>query len=233
MGSFYGGFGSYKSFLGHCDDGIVYKGSGNSTPIGRYEGGTIYNQFRECVGSYSGGSIYDAFGTHVASYANGSVYNEYLNAAVGREQLGSYDGDPAAAAALVLLFLNNSSKSESTSSGSQSGSARSIGYIIGFIIKSILKYTVGILFNALIFPLYSAITLWGWLLLIFSCTIIPFLLIPVVVLEIVLEICFVPYWRRVNRLKKGKKISKKEFSRLWGMWWLKGPWAYEDLKKFE
>lgn len=106
MGSFYLGFGGHKSHLGHCEDGIIYSGSGNRTPIGRYENGSIYNQFKEYVGSYSGGSIYNSSRTHVASYDGGTVYNRYLNATVGREQIGSYDDNPAEAAALVLLFLS-------------------------------------------------------------------------------------------------------------------------------
>ena len=99
MGNIYD---SYRQHLGYCEDGIIYSGR---TPIGRYENGSIYNHHREHVGSYAGGSIYNRFREHIASYDNGLVYNKYLNVAVGREQIGSYDGDPAAAAALVLLFL--------------------------------------------------------------------------------------------------------------------------------
>ncbi|MBR6754798.1 MAG: hypothetical protein IKM22_02575, partial [Clostridia bacterium] len=78
MGSFYSGFGGNKSFLGHCEEGIIYSGSGTSSPIGRYENGNIYNQYKIHIGSYGGGSIYNASGTHVASYNRGIVYNQFF-----------------------------------------------------------------------------------------------------------------------------------------------------------
>ena len=85
MGSFYSGFGGHKSHIGHCEGGIVYSGSGTRNPVGRYQNGNIYNQFKEHIGSYGGGSIYNRHGKHIASYDNGIVYNQYLNAVVGRE----------------------------------------------------------------------------------------------------------------------------------------------------
>ena len=135
MGSIY----INKNYVGHCEDGVVYRGSGKSNPIGRYEGGNIYNQFREHVGSYSGGSIYNKFNEHIASYESGIVYNKYLNFTVGKDSVGTYDGDPAGAAALVLLFLGetviNSGNSVVDSNGDESYSvytASSSGESTGF-----------------------------------------------------------------------------------------------------
>ena len=169
MGSFHSGFGGHKSYLGHCEDGIIYSGSGNSTPIGRYENGNIYNQFKEYVGSYSGGSIYNSSRTHIASYDGGIVYNKYLNAVVGREQVGSYDSNPAEAAALVLLFLgetavnggNSSSTKDSTttntttysSNGStDSGCLSAIFALLWGIISFVFVVIIPFLFIYYIIP---------------------------------------------------------------------------------
>lgn len=188
MGSFYSGFGGHKSHLGHCEDGIIYSGNGNKTPVGRYENGSIYNQFKEYVGSYSGGSIYNSSKTHIASYDGGTVYNSYLNATVGREQIGSYDDNPAEAAALVLLFSsqtainsgNNTTESNTNESYDNQSNVNTTDYsssdesggffsfifsLLLFLIMAIVKFifvkVIPFLFIYALIPQYVCCSLLG------------------------------------------------------------------------
>ena len=241
MGSFYSGFGGHKSHLGHCEDGIIYSGR---TPIGRYENGNIYNQFKEHVGSYGGGSIYDAFGTHIASYDGGSVYNKYLNAVVGREQVGSYEDNPAEAAALVLLFLGgnsvNSDRDEedinTTTDSSNDGCLSSLFGLVALAIGGLLK---------LLWPLLKIFINAFWLTpligmswLGFGCCVLAILsasagIVPLIVVLVaiycVIEIAFFPYWLILMWQRIKKHLNWKEVWSYYGKWFFKGPVAYIDL----
>ena len=246
MGNFYSGFGWGKSFLGHCDDGIIYSGSGNSTPIGRYEDGNIYNGFKKNIGSYCGGSIYDAFGTHIASYDNGIVYNKYSNAAFGREQVGSYEDNPAEAAALVLLFLggnainsNDEDRSDPEPSPTPSPSADSdtgclgasfslIGLVI-FTLPKLLFYYYKFMFLYFIFPAFSAATAYFWGALILIVAVFPAAIPFLGAIEPVLIAISLPYWIILFKQKRKRKMKWKETFKYYGKWLIKGPWAYKDI----
>ena len=239
MGSFYSGFGQGKNFLGFCEDGIVYKGSGKKSPIGRYENGNIYNQFKEHVGSYSGGSIYDAFGTHIASYDGGCVYNKYLNVAFGQEQVGSYEGNPAEAAALVLLFLggndvNGDNKDKHTPSPSCEGGCLSALFnLVVAIFGAILK---------LLWPVIKFFTVWFWLPMYVAPTLVGFsamlffaisgmetVALGIAFVLIGLEFISIPYWVILFFKKMKMKMLWKETFKYYGKWFIKGPWAYKDI----
>ncbi len=242
MGSFYSGFGGHKSYLGHCEDGVIYSGNGNSTPIGRYENGNIYNQFREHAGSYNSGSIYDSCGKHIASYDNGVVYNQYLNATVGKEQIGSYDSNPAEAAALVLLFIGNSTtdyekRNENTivsTTDSNLGCLSSIFALLWGIISFLFVVIIPFIFVYWIIPVnILSLPLVGCILMVIF---IPLALIgftPMLVLAGIIGyafyILFIPYYICTIAIKIKTKCSRTEMLKLFWKWFLKGPLAYPNL----
>lgn len=232
MGSFYSGFGGHKSNLGYCEDGVIYSGR---TPIGGYENGNIYNQFKEKVGSYSSGSIYDAFGTHVASYDGGSVYNKYLNAVVGKEQVGSYDSDPAEAAALVLLFLggnNINSNSNPSSDENNHTSSRTTTYSsssssdTGFLseIFGLVVIIIGAILKILPYIWWGSMTALVPLVMVAG----PFVLI-LAIISVLCHIAFYPYCIMLILYRIKKQISTKTMFIHLGKWFKKGPFAYKDI----
>ncbi len=243
MGSFYSGFGGHKSYIGHCEDGIIYRGSGNGNPIGRYEGGSIYNQFKEHVGSYSGGSIYNASGKHIASYENGIVYNSYLNVAVGKEQLGSYDGNPAEAAALVLLFIGGSDSSGGgsgdygTSNSSDDGCLFALlAGLFNLLLSLILliPYALKYLFLYVYFLIGATATIYyiGAMILC-GVTGLVFLMFPLSFIPTAFVFISIPYWIILFTQKRKRNMSWKETLKYYKLWFFKGPWAYPyiiDLK---
>lgn len=223
MGSFYSGFGGHKTYLGHCEGGIIYKGSGMSTPVGRYEGGSIYNQFKEHVGSYSGGSVYDAFGTHVASYDGGVIYNTYLNVAVGKEQIGSYDTDPAEAAAMVLLFGKGGSEAESAQS---EHGLNGLFQLISTLFNLILIILRPVLVYYLI-PGWCGYTLYGAVFILLLFFGIP--IIPVCLLACFVCISSIPYWVILFIQKHKQKLSWADVTPYYFKWLFIGPFAYPAI----
>lgn len=238
MGSFYSGFGAHKSHLGHCEEGIIYSGQ---TPIGRYENGNIYNQFKEHVGSYSGGSIYNQFHEHIASYANGIVYNKYLNVAVGKEQVGSYEEDPAEAAALVLLFLdgndiNNRSRvktEENFTTYSSSGSSEVdlLSIIVGLIV--LLIKVIPALFMYFLLPLLCSQTIWFCLFIFLSAPLIGFNPFIAYGEMVIMYVVALPYWYILFAQKRKKRMTWKETYKYYRKWYIKGPWAYKDINELK
>lgn len=249
MGSFYSGFGFGKTFLGYCEDGIVYSGSGKGNPIGRYENGSVYNQFKEHVGSYSGGSIYNQFHEHIASYDNGIVYNKYLNVAFGKEQIGSYEDNPAEAAALVLLFLggnavNGDDEEKDTpdpapsptpppSGDSDAGCLGAIFALLWGIISFVFVVLIPFLFVYIWLPEVLGPSWIGYLfgVLIILCAssgLLPLVYIFAIPVAII-QLLFYVYWLLVIIVKVKTGCSKKEMLKLFWKWFLKGPLAYPIL----
>ena len=245
MGSFYSGFGGHKSHLGHCEDGIIYSGR---TPIGRYENGNIYNQFKEYVGSYGGGSIYNQFHEHIASYDNGIVYNKYLNAVVGREQVGSYDGNPAEAAALVLLFLggdnintrsgttaeeNTTTSRTTTYSSSGDSDTGCLSCLIFLAIGGLLKLLwpiIEIIIFYYIIPVFSSMTWFVFVHMLFGATgLVPLLFVGAIVIGICFT-TFIPYWFSLVKYRVKKQITTQQVLSYYGKWFLKGPFAYKEIR---
>lgn len=252
MGSIY----VNKICVGHCENGIIYSGSENRNPIGRYERGGIYNQFREQVGSYSDGSIYNKFNEHIASYDSGLVYNKYLNSIVGKESIGAYEGDPAGAAALVLLFLgetatnsvnttiesntNESYANESfvnttyySSSDESGGFLDVVLALIGSIIHFIFVKVIPCYFIYFWLPSTFMITWFGIICLII-CMIFAYVgLVPLIILFgiplMIIQYLFIPYYIFVVVVKIKTKCSTKEIFKLFWGWFLKGPFAYPEV----
>ncbi|MBE6734043.1 MAG: hypothetical protein E7563_01705 [Ruminococcaceae bacterium] len=253
MGSIYSGFGESKKYLGHCDDGIIYKGVGNSNPIGRYNNGSVYNQFKEIVGFYGGGSIYNSFREHIASYDDGIVYSKYLNYLTGQKQvgtyIGSYDGESAEAAALVLLFLGGDSinqetesenfqqertTSESSESSSDTGCLGSIFSIIGFLLMGAIKlifYFYKFIFLYLFFTIFATVTIFYFIILILSAVtgILPGIALGLGVFGTVLVASSLPYWVILFTQKFKRKMKWKDTFKYYGKWFIKGPLAYKDI----
>lgn len=245
MGSIYKGFGGHKTYVGYCEDGVIYSGR---TPIGRYENGNIYNQFKEPIGSYSGGSIYNQFNEHVGSYEGGSVYNKYLNVIFGKEQIGSYDGDPAAAAALILLFIGeraangtndkdsengDSTSVSSSSASSETGFLSAIFALLWGIISAIFVYVLSPFFVYLWIPTVLGISWIGFIgafltILCASLGLVP-LAIPFIILVSIIELLFYVYWVLVIVVKIKTHSTRKEMLKLFGKWFLKGPFAFVDV----
>ena len=237
MGSFYSGFGGHKSHLGHCEDGIIYSGR---TPIGRYENGNVYNQFKEHIGSYSGGSIYNQFHEHIASYDNGIVYNKYLNVAVGKEQVGSYEDNPAEAAALVLLFLGgnavngdrseestNTTSSTTTYSSSGSSEVDLLSIIVGLIV--LLIKVIPALFMYFLLPLLWSQTIWFYLFILLSARLLGFNPFIAYGGMLIMYLLALPYWFVLFKQKRKRNMTWKEIFKYVSKWVTKGPWAYKDI----
>lgn len=245
MGSIYKGFGGHKTYVGYCEDGVIYSGR---TPIGRYENGNIYNQFKEHIGSYSGGSIYNQFNEHVGSYEGGSVYNKYLNATFGKEQIGSYDGDPAAAAALILLFIgeraangtnDKDSENGDSTSVSSSGASSETGFLSAIfallwgIISFLFVVVIPFYFVYILAPSYLGLSWVGLLCavlsILFASTGIVPLAIPFILVFSIIETLFGIYWVLVIIIKIKTRCTRIDVLKLFGKWFLKGPFAFVDV----
>lgn len=244
MGSIYKEYGGYKTHVGHCEDGIIYSGNGNHNPIGRYDNGSIYNQFQKHVGSYGGGSIYNQFGEHIGFYESGIVYNKYSYVLSGKAQVGSYESNPAEAAALILLFMGeaaangeNSNIETSESSYSSSSSSDSGGSILGGILTLIGTIILLILklipyyFAYFTIPMMAGTTIYclaGAGILGVALGYEP-LAIALGVASMILFFSSIPYWIILFIQKHKQKLKWGRTFKYYGLWFIKGPFAYKDI----
>ncbi len=113
MGEFYSGFGYTRTFLGSCENGQIYKGSGiYRETIGSYSNGSVYRGYGfggDLVGTYENGSVYTVpcyTGTGFSSELVGTYDSDtiYIKSGLFGQSVGSYSGDGAEAAALLLLM---------------------------------------------------------------------------------------------------------------------------------
>ncbi len=237
MGSFYSGFGMHKKFEGTCENGSIYL---HGKHVGYYDNGVIYDSnvmkiYRKELARYGNGSVY-INGHHVASYHDGIVEEPYINS---RKQFGSYDGDDAGAAALVLFLSTDSNKNYSmqdntmnTDNGIIYKLFKIIGTIIGFIIKWIIMLIIGLVkYYILPFVLGATWLLFIMLFLSILCPSMITVIIFAVIQQWVIPTLFIPYYVTLICRRIKKKITTKEMYKQLLSWFLKGPFAYKGFFK--
>lgn len=111
MGDFYRVIDHSIDFLGSCEDGNIYRGSGSGRiKIGSYRDGDIFEEGNSFlprkIGSYSDGKVYGtgSFRESIGAYDHTSIY--IYSGATSYRTVGTYEGDGAEAAALLLLMRN-------------------------------------------------------------------------------------------------------------------------------
>ncbi|MEA4889971.1 MAG: hypothetical protein VB070_10965 [Clostridiaceae bacterium] len=127
MGQFYRVVDHSISFIGSCEDGYIYKGSGSSrVKIGSYNNGEVFEEgssfMPRKVGSYSDGKVYGTgyFKESIGTYDSTHIY--VFSGSTSYITVGTYEGDGAEAAAYLLL-MRDELPSSSANDASLSSSA--------------------------------------------------------------------------------------------------------------
>ncbi|MCI8589376.1 MAG: hypothetical protein HFE77_01505 [Clostridiales bacterium] len=155
----------------------------------------------------------------------GSIYRGH---GLGREQVGEYDDSPAGAAAF-LLFNAVGDTTTSKNGDSDSSFLEVIFSLLVYLVARIIWPVISFLFVYWTIPMTSSLT---WLIwpMGFSGMVSPLLMIPIAILMVICHISFYPYWIKLIIFKVHKQITTKIMLKMYWKYFLKGPFAYKDMK---